>query len=594
VSIFSRVVRYQTTNSNIFSVLGSVLNVQSIGFSLLQQPAGRLVSTSRNLGVSTARCFGSSQPLNSKLYLGLDCSTQGLKATAVDKDKNIVYNHQINFEKDLPEFGTTAGYHQRGGGVVNAPTAMFVKALDTVFGAAKEAGFAFDKVAAVSGSGQQHGSVYFNNGAEAKLGSFASNKPLAEQLDGVFSIPDSPIWMDSSTSAQCKALEAKLGGANAVATLTGSRAYERFTGNQIAKIAAEFPTEYGNTERISLISSFMPSILLGKYAPVDYSDGAGMNLMDLQAQAWSTVALEATAPSLGDKLGVVAPSHAALGGISEYMVDRYGFSPDCEVIAWSGDNPCSVAGLGLQLPGDIGLSMGTSDTIFGITDASLSKPSTEGHVFVNPTDPESHMIMLCYSNGSLSREGVCKAVAGSSWDEFAKLVESSPPGNGGQVGFFINSPEITPSIPTAGTRRFDGTGAQVDAFADDAAEARAVLEGQFTSMRYHGAQLGLSAKRIIVTGGASMNPTITKVIADVFQVPVFAAEQPDSASLGAAYRAMHGLACKNQGGYVPYTEVVGDLAASYSLVAEPNPATAPTYDDLLTKFAAAEAKVVAE
>jgi xylulokinase len=87
--------------------------------------------------------------------------------------------------------------------------------------------------------------------------------------------------------------------------------------------------------------------------------------------------------------------------------------------------------------------------------------------------------------------------------------------------------------------------------------------------------------------------SITQVISDVFQVPVFAAEQPDSASLGAAYRAMHGLACKNSGSYVSYPEVVGDLAASYSLVAEPNTAAAPVYDDLVTKFAAAEAKVVA-
>jgi len=452
-------------------------------------PQARVVRLAQTLGAANTRSFGSSQPIQSKLFLGLDCSTQGLKATAVDEDKNIVYNHQINFEKDLPQFGTTAGYHQRGDGVVNAPTAMFVAALDKVFGAAKDSGFSFDKVAAVSGSGQQHGSVYFNAGAEGKLGSFSSDKPLAEQLDGVFSIPDSPIWMDSSTTSQCKALEEKLGGANAVATLTGSRAYERFTGNQIAKISAEFPAEYASTERISLISSFMPSILLGKYAPIDYSDGAGMNLMDLQAQAWSEAALEATAPALGEKLGVVAPSHAALGGISEYMFSRYGFSPDCEVIAWSGDNPCSVAGLGLQLPGDIGLSMGTSDTIFGITSASLSKPSSEGHVFVNPTDPASHMIMLCYSNGSLSREGVCKAVAGGSWDAFAELVESSPPGNNGSVGFFINSPEITPNIPTPGTRRFDANGEQVDSFADDAAEARAVLEGQFTSMPITGRSL---------------------------------------------------------------------------------------------------------
>ena len=42
---------------------------------------------------------------------------------------------------------------------------------------------------------------------------------------------------------------------------------------------------------------------------------------------------------------------------------RYGFPADCAVVAWSGDNPCSVAGLGLKSPGDVGLSLGTSDTV---------------------------------------------------------------------------------------------------------------------------------------------------------------------------------------------------------------------------------------
>lgn len=29
----------------------------------------------------------------------------------------------------------------------------------------------------------------------------------------------------------------------------------------------------------------------------------------------------------------------------------------------------------------------------------------EGHIFPNPVDTESYMVMLCYKNGSLAREG---------------------------------------------------------------------------------------------------------------------------------------------------------------------------------------------
>ena len=83
---------------------------------------------------------------------------------------------------------------------------------------------------------------------------------LHEQLGSAFSVHDSPIWMDSSTrftsnrhlkmwfrsmilisSTECASLEASVGGAEQLAEITGSRAYERFTGNQIAKLAKERP-----------------------------------------------------------------------------------------------------------------------------------------------------------------------------------------------------------------------------------------------------------------------------------------------------------------------------------------------------------------
>ena len=45
------------------------------------------------------------------------------------------------------------------------------------------------------------------------------------------------------------------------------------------------------------------------------------------------------------------------------MQERYGFHPSCVVAAFTGDNPSSLAGLAMR-EGDIGLSLGTSDTVF--------------------------------------------------------------------------------------------------------------------------------------------------------------------------------------------------------------------------------------
>ena len=59
-----------------------------------------------------------------------------------------------------------------------------------------------------------------------------------------FAVKDSPIWMDASTAEQCQRLEARLRGAQAVAAITGSRAYERFSGNQIAYIRDQCREDY--------------------------------------------------------------------------------------------------------------------------------------------------------------------------------------------------------------------------------------------------------------------------------------------------------------------------------------------------------------
>ena len=66
---------------------------------------------------------------NPAVYLGLDCSTQGLKVTAVeyikgDGSASVVYSASVNFDEHLPQFKTRGGMHERGDAVVTAPPLM--------------------------------------------------------------------------------------------------------------------------------------------------------------------------------------------------------------------------------------------------------------------------------------------------------------------------------------------------------------------------------------------------------------------------------------------------------------------------------------
>ena len=171
------------------------------------------------------------------IFLGFDFSTQQVKVLALNEKLDICYEEHVQFDADLPKYKTKGGVHIHDDNMtVTAPTIMWVEALDLLLNKMKTASFPFSKVAALSGDGQQHGSVYWKTGAKNSLSKLDPGKSFAEQLKECFSIGDSPVWMDASTSSQCRHLEEAVGGPQKLADITGSRAFERFTGSQIMKV----------------------------------------------------------------------------------------------------------------------------------------------------------------------------------------------------------------------------------------------------------------------------------------------------------------------------------------------------------------------
>ncbi|MGQ9662678.1 MAG: xylulokinase [Kiritimatiellia bacterium] len=518
----------------------------------------------------------------SELSLGLDLGTQTLKAVLIDRSLVVLRHTAVQFDKELPEFGTTDGVHRHMDCMtVTAPPQMWVAALDLLLERMRQEGWPLVQIAAISGSAQQHGSVWLGCGTRQVLQRLQPARTLFSQLAACFSLSESPVWMDTSTTNQCLSLEKALGGAEETARLTGSRAYERFTGNQIAKIWQQQPHVYEATERIALVSSFLASLFWGDYAPIDMSDGSGMNLLDIWHKCWIPRALEHTAPRLAERLGTPVFSHTSLGRVHPYYCERYGIPADARVIAFSGDNPNSLAGLRLARPGEIAVSLGTSDTLFGpLTDP---KPSgIEGHVFVNPIDPEAYMAMVVRKNGSLAREFVRDRYAGGSWERFSALLDKTPSGNEGWITLYLLEPEITPPTDHIGLFYVDRNCNHAKEVTPEVA-VRGVVESQFLSLRIHAARLGLKPHKIRATGGASQNRALVKVLADVFGVPVEIGAYADSAALGAAYRALHGWLCEREGRFVPFAQIAANVEPSFETQL-PDLSAHHVYEGMLERF----------
>ncbi|MFM8535161.1 MAG: carbohydrate kinase, partial [Acidimicrobiia bacterium] len=102
------------------------------------------------------------------LYLGLDCSTQGLTAIVIEVEgdiRRVVFNSSLHFDRDFPEYGTTGGViHGADPNEVFASPLMWADALDRMMSRiAQAAELDLDNLRAIAGSAQQHGSVYLNH-----------------------------------------------------------------------------------------------------------------------------------------------------------------------------------------------------------------------------------------------------------------------------------------------------------------------------------------------------------------------------------------------------------------------------------------------
>jgi xylulokinase len=97
--------------------------------------------------------------MSEPLFLGLDLSTQQLKAILITASTDIVSETAVHFDNDLPQYNTTKGaLHGESTsnreGVVTAPISMWLDALDLLMEKMKADGVNFSLIKAIGGSAQ--------------------------------------------------------------------------------------------------------------------------------------------------------------------------------------------------------------------------------------------------------------------------------------------------------------------------------------------------------------------------------------------------------------------------------------------------------
>mmetsp|Transcript_17252 Transcript_17252/g.42801 ORF Transcript_17252/g.42801 Transcript_17252/m.42801 type:complete len:774 (+) Transcript_17252:57-2378(+) len=383
-------------------------------------------------------------------------STSSTPSLPLAERCRVVFETCVNFEADLPHYGTTSGFKICEGGTITSPVLMWVEAFELCLSRIPKE--LRERVDRISGAAQQHGTVYLTEQAVAVAlaRSSGSSSSYFWPVEELLYRSDAPIWMDMSTTAQVNRLEESFGWRE-LTHRTGSRAYERFSGVQIAKVLEE---EEGKAKkpgeklaRVQLVSNFMCSLCAGCLCPIELSDAAGMNLLNLHTNAWDTdilrfLNIEQTL--LGGPPDVFVSSSASSStttscpdkNISPYLVEQYGFRENAVVLPWTGDNCSAVVGSGLFSDGEAVVSLGTSDTLLfllpegeggvlsgGDEDNVLAQQLPYGHTFPHAAMDGRKFMMLCYSNGDVCRKAVrdscVREECAAEFAEFASAGSSS-------------------------------------------------------------------------------------------------------------------------------------------------------------------------
>jgi xylulokinase len=380
-----------------------------------------------------------------------------------------------------------------------------------------------EDVSAIAVGGQQHGMVALD--AEGRV------------------IRDALLWNDTRSAGAARDLIAELGAA-ALAERTGLVPVASFTSTKLRWLRDAEPDNAARVAAVALPHDWLTWRLAG-YGPADESplgpvlDALTTDRSDASGTGyWSPATGEYDRELLTIALGhdavlprVLGPSEQA-GKVHPDVVP----TADAVLGAGMGDNAGAALGLGAA-SGDVVVSIGTSGTVFAVTDAPVRDVSGAVAGFADASGV--FLPLVATLNAARVLDAIAR-VLGVDHDELGTLALAAEPGAGGAVLVPYFEGERTPNLPEANASLTGLTLASTtrENLARAAVEGMlCALAGGFDAIRVH----GVEARRLLLVGGAAQNPAVQAIAAQVFSAPVEVPLPREYVAMGAAAQAAWAL-----------------------------------------------------
>ena len=426
------------------------------------------------------------------LVLGVDSSTQSCKVVIVD--------------------AATGAVVRKGRASHPDGTAVDPEAWWTALQAAIADAGGIDDVEAWAIGGQQHGMV-------------------ALDVDGRV-VRDALLWNDTRSAQAAADLTAEF-GADALAERTGLVPVASFTITKLRWLRDNEPENAARVAAVALPHDWLTWRLRG-FGPEDASPRGPVldELVTDRSDASGTGYWNPATGGYDRELLVAALGHDVVLprvlGPSEWVTDAAGR----RVGGGAGDNAGAALGLGAG-PGDVVVSIGTSGTVFAVSDERTIDPTGTVAGFADCTG--RFLPLVATLNAARVLDAVAR-VLGVDHAELSRLALAAPAGATGLTLVPYFEGERTPNLPDA-TASLTGM-----TLASTTREnlARAAVEGMLSGLAA-GLEalrgLGVPLERALLVGGGAQSEAVRLIAPLVLGLPVEVPDPGEYVALGAARQA---------------------------------------------------------
>jgi len=481
------------------------------------------------------------------VFLGVDLGAGSMKVTVVGADARVLGQAS----------SAVATLSPRSGWAEQDPADWRRAMLEAIPGALTDAGV----------SGSDVGAISFSAGAHSFV---------LEDGDGNVVRP-AMMWMDQRSRAEVASLKADHG--DEIYRIAGNAPSPTWTLPQLFWLARNEPDTVKQAKRLYVAKDWLRKQLSGDWT-TDYADAIGTMLWNINERSWSD-RLCSLAGWNAEVLPPVVDATDITGETRAEMCDAFGLPPGIPVVCGSSDTAVeTLAGGGLNV-GDATVKLATAGTVSVISPDPVLKPTLINYPYVMPG--LWYTISGTNSCASAHRWYADLLYGGSDRAALTRMddeVSGIRPGADGLLFHPYLNGERAPYWEPRLKADFLGM-----TFAHGRGHlSRAVYEGIAFSLKDVMGDFqanGLTFDRARIIGGGAQSAVWRQIVADVLDVNIVKAVEPD-ASFGAALLA--GVAA---GAFSTLSGAMA-LRSGEEEAHEPDSAKRQIYDDLFGVYRAAQ------